>query len=264
MNSLSQTTSPEAPGGGDTGSRMYMVMVVCVATVGGFLFGYDVLIMSGAMIFIEKEFGLNPSPLGFSVSIISLDTMVGAFMAGWLSDRLGRKKTLILAAGLFMLSAVGTAFPPNIEIFNLFRFVGGMGMGVAMVTSPVYIAEISPARIRGTLVTFNQFVTVLGSIVAFLVSWRLAADANWRGMMGSVAAPSLGLLVGLARSCRRARAGWWAVVAGTRRAIFWPRLVDLLARRLRSPRSLIRSRKRNEWSTEAGASCFARAASASR
>ena len=198
MNSLPQTTSPETPGGGDAGSRMYMMMVVCVATVGGFLFGYDVLIMSGAMIFIQQEFSLNPSALGFSVSIISLGTMVGAFTAGWLSDRLGRKKTLILAASLFMLSAVGTAFPPNVEIFNLFRFVGGMGMGVAMVTSPVYIAEISPARIRGTLVTFNQFVTVFGSIVAFLVSWRLAADGNWRAMMGSVAAPSMGLLVGLA------------------------------------------------------------------
>ena len=198
---MPQITLPEQTGGGfsgDTGSKVYMWLVVLVATVGGFLFGYDTMIMSGAMIFIQKEFSLNPSALGFSVGSIIIGTMVGAFIAGWLSDRLGRRKTLMLAATLFMLSAIGTAIPPNVEVFNIFRFIGGLGMGVAMVTSPVYIAEISPARLRGMLVTFNQFIIVFGSIVAFVVNWRLAATGNWRGMMISVAVPTLGLLVGLA------------------------------------------------------------------
>ncbi|MGH9529774.1 MAG: sugar porter family MFS transporter [Terriglobales bacterium] len=114
-----------------------------------------------------------------------------------MSDRLGRKKTLLWAAGLFGVSALGTAFPSNITEFNAFRILGGFGVGAACIVSPMYIAEISPAAIRGQLVLVNQLANVVGALASYLVAYFLSFSGNWRAMFGSTAVPVVLFIVAL-------------------------------------------------------------------
>jgi len=179
------------------GSKLYLYSSVLVATVGGFLFGYDTLIISGAVIFLRDHFNLTPAAIGFAGSSIVIGSLIGTLVVGPLSDTLGRKRSLILAALLFGLSALGTALPRTFVQFSLFRIIGGVGMGVAMVISPVYIAEIAPARIRGFLVTLNQFVIVSGALGAVLVGYMLSFQGRWRWMFASEFFPAALLLLGL-------------------------------------------------------------------
>jgi len=130
------------------GRKVYLVIVTLFATVGGFIFGYDTLIVSGAIVFLKQHFSLNPAQEGFAVGGALLGCLVGSIVAGALSDRLGRKKTMMLAAILFAVSAIGSALPRTIFEFNVYRLCGGVGVGVAMLISPTYISEIAPARIR--------------------------------------------------------------------------------------------------------------------
>jgi len=183
------------------GSKSYLYLVVAVATVGGFLFGFDTMIFSGAQLFLQDAFSLNATQLGFAGACVILGCLVGTLLAAIISDTFGRKKTMIFAALLFAVSAIGTALPQNIAQFNFFRIVGGVGIGIAMVISPVYIAEISPRRIRGGLVTLNQIVIVTGALLAVIVGWLLAKyvspEVNWRWMFFSECLPILALAVGL-------------------------------------------------------------------
>src|SRR5205823_4752168 len=142
---VSRANGPKGQGG----SKLYLYLSVLVATVGGFLFGYDTLIISGAVIFLRDHFALSPAAIGFAGSSIIIGCLIGTLIVGSVSDRLGRKRSLILAALLFGLSALGTALPRTFLEFSIFRILGGVGMGVAMVISPVYIAEIARAKIRG-------------------------------------------------------------------------------------------------------------------
>ncbi|MCH2128908.1 MAG: sugar porter family MFS transporter [Pirellulaceae bacterium] len=182
-------------------SLPYLVLVVSVATVGGFLFGYDTLIFTGAGIFLRDSFQLSPDELGQAGASVVIGCLFGTWIAALVSDWIGRKKTMIFAALLFAVSAVMTAIPPDIHVFNMFRAVGGVGVGIAMVISPVYIAEISPKRIRGGLVTLNQIVIVTGALIAAIVGWQmgqhLAPDVSWRWMFASECIPILGFAAGL-------------------------------------------------------------------
>ena len=117
--------------------------------MGGFLFGYDLSIISGAMLFLKPEFGLTPDQVGLAMGSALLGCMAGPILGGTLSDRWGRKPTLIFAGLLFAAGSIGTALPANIVQFDLFRFLGGVGVGLASVVSPMFIAEVSPPRIRG-------------------------------------------------------------------------------------------------------------------
>lgn len=132
-------------------SLPYLVLVVSVATVGGFLFGYDTLIFTGAGIFLRDSFQLSPDELGQAGASVVIGCLFGTWIAALVSDWIGRKKTMIFAALLFAVSAVMTAIPPDIHVFNMFRAVGGVGVGIAMVISPVYIAEISPSESEADL-----------------------------------------------------------------------------------------------------------------
>ena len=141
-----QTTSPSFP---EERRKFYVYAVSVVAAVGGFLFGYDLAILSGAVILLKKAFALSDAMLGFAAGSALLGCAAGSAGGGWLADRVGRKRSFFVAVVLFGVSAVGTAIPKTIGTFCLYRAVGGVGVGLASVLSPMYIAEVSPARATG-------------------------------------------------------------------------------------------------------------------
>ena len=186
----------------ESGSTVYIWLVCIVAALGGLLFGYDTAVISGAIGFLQKRFELDPKWTGWAASAALLGCVIGVAFAGVMSDRLGRKKTLIVAAILFLVSGIGTAIPRNLAEFVIFRIIGGVGVGAASITSPMYIAEITPARIRGRMVSVNQFAIVSGMLLVYFANYFISqfgdetwnVNFGWRWMMGSEAIPSLLLL----------------------------------------------------------------------
>ena len=126
--------------------RFNINVIALIAATGGFLFGYDLSIASGALIFLKEQFGLDAAGEGLAMSSAILGSIAGPVVGMWLADRVGRRATLWIAAVCFMASAIGTALPRTILEFNIWRAVGGIGVGLAAMTSPMYIAEISPPR----------------------------------------------------------------------------------------------------------------------
>lgn len=185
------------------GSIAYVSRVCLVATLGGLLFGYDTAVINGAIGFLETYFELDPASKGWATSCALAGCVVGAAMAGWVSDRFGRRNMLVLSAVLFLISAIGTAIPRTLTEFIVFRIVGGVGVGAASMTSPMYIAEISPAAYRGRLVSLNQLAIVSGILVVYFVNYAIAGmgdeawnvTTGWRWMFGSEAIPAVALLV---------------------------------------------------------------------
>lgn len=186
-----------------SGSVLFVLGVCFVAALGGLLFGYDTGVINGSLKFVQLKLGLSPTMKGFAASSALLACIFGAAFAGALSDRLGRKKVLILSALLFLISAIGTALPRTIAQFILFRFIGGLGVGAASMTSPMYIAEITPAKIRGRMVSVNQFAIVFGMLIVYFVNYYIAGlgdlawntETGWRWMFGSEAIPAVMMLI---------------------------------------------------------------------
>ena len=197
------------------GSIVYLTLVCLVATLGGLLFGYDTAVISGAEGFLKTHFELSDRMVGWATGCALVGCAFGAAIAGVISDRLGRKKVLILSAILFLISAIGTAVPHTLSQFIIFRIIGGIGVGAASMTSPMYIAEISPARIRGRMVSVNQLAIVFGMLVVYFVNYFIAGHGDavdeqsgvtvatemwnvvhgWRWMFGSESLPAVALLV---------------------------------------------------------------------
>ncbi|HWW39848.1 sugar porter family MFS transporter [Pedobacter sp.] len=163
-----------------------------VIALGGFLFGFDTAVISGAEQSIQKYWDLNTVQHGLTVSIALIGTVTGALLGAIPSDRLGRKKTLYLIAFLYFISSLGTAFSTNWYIFLFFRFIGGFGVGASSVTAPIYISEISPADRRGKLVGLFQFNVVLGIVVSYFSNYliSLTGGNSWRLMLGIQSIPS--------------------------------------------------------------------------
>jgi SP family xylose:H+ symportor-like MFS transporter len=192
-----------AVAGRQAGSPTYVFLVTIVAALGGLLFGYDTGVINGALGPLKAHFGLNEVQEGWATACALLGCALGAGGAGPLSDWFGRKKVLILSAVFFFVSAVGTAVPQTLGTFIFYRILGGLGVGAASITSPMYIAEISPARIRGRMVSVNQFAIVTGFLVVYFVNYFIALQGDaawnervgWRWMFGSEALPALMLLV---------------------------------------------------------------------
>lgn len=153
------------------GSILFVMGVCLVAALGGLLFGYDTGVINGSLKFVQLKFELSATMKGFAASSALLACIFGAAFAGALSDRLGRKKVLILSAIMFLISAIGTALPQNLMQFIVFRIIGGLGVGAASMTSPMYIAEISPARIRGRMVSLNQLAIITGMLIVYFVNY---------------------------------------------------------------------------------------------
>lgn len=175
----------------------YIYMISMVSAMGGLLFGYDWVVIGGAKPFYEQFFDIadNPSMQGWAMSSALIGCLVGAALSGLLSDKYGRKRLLIFSAFLFTLSAMGTGATSGYTMFIVYRVLGGVGIGLASNLSPMYIAEIAPAHLRGRFVSLNQLTIVIGILAAQLVNWQIAepvpegfsgADilASWNGQTG--------------------------------------------------------------------------------
>ena len=184
------------------------ILLATVAALGGFLFGFDTAIINGAVQPVQVHFGAGALVLGLSVSSALIGSAVGAVTGGWLADRMGRVRTMVAAAVLFLVQSFGVGFAFTLADFSAWRFVGGVAVGVASVIAPAYIAESSPARLRGRLGSFQQLAIVVGIFVALLVDFAVAAAAGgaghpwllgipaWRWMFIAEALPSIVYLVG--------------------------------------------------------------------
>jgi SP family arabinose:H+ symporter-like MFS transporter len=177
----------------------YVYRCTYVAAVGGLLFGYDTAVVAGAIGFIQQKYGLSPAMMGWVASCALVGCVIGAMFAGSLSDRIGRKKVLMISAFAFAISSLGIMLPLGLNWFIVFRLIGGIGIGIASMLSPLYISEIAPANIRGRLISIYQMGIVLGILLIYFVnawiasmhneSWNI--DSGWRWMFGSGLLPSL-------------------------------------------------------------------------
>lgn len=157
-------------------SKVYTYFICFVGALGGLLFGYDWVVIGGAKPFYEAYFGISgsASDQGLAMTIALIGCMVGAMTVGWLADRIGRKKLLAISSIIFLLSSLATGAVNTFNTFLIARFFGGMGIGLASGLSPMYIAEIAPADIRGRMVSLNQMMIVIGILAAQIVNWLIA------------------------------------------------------------------------------------------
>jgi len=156
----------------------YLLPICLVATLGGLLFGYDTGVISGAIEPLTVRFALSEAMKGWVSGCVLLGCATGVLIVGPLSDRLGRKLAMFLAAVMFLLSAVGTALPPNVAVLIAFRFLGGVGIGIASISTPMYIAELTPAHLRGRMVAINQIAIVSGLAATAVINYVIA---HWQG-----------------------------------------------------------------------------------
>ena len=177
----------------------YVVLISIVAALGGLLFGFDTAVISGTINFIQPYFGLSEAGLGWAVSSLLFGSIGGVFIAGKAGDHFGRKRVLMLAAFLFLLSAIGSASAHVLIFFLISRILGGIAVGIASILSPMYIAELAPAKYRGSLVSMNQLAIVIGILVAFFSNYLLVGtgENNWRWMLLVMAAPAILLFFSL-------------------------------------------------------------------
>jgi sugar porter (SP) family MFS transporter len=174
-----------------------LILATIAASLGGLLFGFETAVINGALPFITKFFELTVTLKGFTVSAALIGCIFGALFAGRPADKYGRRFSLRILALLFLLSAIGTGFAPEINTFIIFRFIGGIAVGGASVISPLYISEISPAEYRGRLMVTFQLAIVSGILIAFFTDYLLinTGENNWRYMMFSMALPAIGFLI---------------------------------------------------------------------
>lgn len=179
----------------------YILGISFISALGGYLFGFDFAVISGALPFLRETFELSAWWEGFLTGSLALGCMAGCAMAGALAERYGRKPGLMLAALIFTLSSLGMAFSNTFSMFTTMRFAAGIGVGMASILSPLYIAEISPAHLRGRNVSINQLTIVIGILVTNLVNYFLAGKGEdaWRWMFGLGAVPSFIFLLGVLR-----------------------------------------------------------------
>ena len=210
--------------------KWYLALICLVASLGGFLFGFDTAVISGTVEHVREQFQIGDLWVGWFTSSALVGCVFGAMSAGYLGDKFGRKPILILSAILFFISAFGSTFPPSFTMLLTARFVGGLGVGLASVLSPMYISEFAPPKVRGRLVALYQLSIVIGILIAYFSNWYLQKQAGsamvvstsgianwvfkaevWRAMFGAEMFPALAfglLLLIVPRSPR------WLVLAG--------------------------------------------------
>ncbi|WP_316818514.1 sugar porter family MFS transporter [Pedobacter nyackensis] len=168
-----------------------------VVALGGFLFGFDTAVISGAEKSIQQFWGLSVFEHGLTISIALIGTVIGSLIGSQPSDRFGRKNTLYFVAVAYLLSSLGTALADNWHVFLVYRLLGGLGVGISSVVAPIYISEVSPANKRGRLVGLFQFNVVLGILISYLSNYLISqgGESSWRWMLGVQAFPSLVFLI---------------------------------------------------------------------
>ena len=190
----------------------YVIFMAAVAAIGGILFGYDTAVISGTTEIVKNQFQLTDMKEGWYVGCALIGSICGVLVAGSLSDYLGRKLTMLISAALFSISAIGCAVCGSFDGLVAYRIVGGVGIGIVSIVSPIYISEVSPAKIRGTLVSLYQLAVTVGFLLAYLANWVIDSNINtaltlgdpglslwermmnteaWRGMLGSETLPAL-------------------------------------------------------------------------
>ena len=185
----------------------YVIFMAVVAAIGGILFGYDTAVISGTTAIVKAQFGLSDAGEGWYVGCALIGSICGVLVAGSLSDYLGRKLTMLISAALFSISAIGCAVCGSFDGLVAYRIIGGVGIGIVSIVSPIYISEVSPAKIRGTLVSLYQLAVTVGFLLAYLANWVIDAGGDlavagnlwtnmwnaemWRGMLGSETLPAL-------------------------------------------------------------------------
>jgi sugar porter (SP) family MFS transporter len=182
-----------------SGVTLAMILTALGAALGGLLFGFDTAVISGTTSALQERFTLSEGALGFTVASALIGTVIGSLVAGWPSDRYGRRPMLLVVAICYVVSSLGTGLALDWYSLLAFRFLGGLAIGAASVVTPIYIAEVAPTHVRGRLVALNQLNIVLGILLAFLSNYVIASlappDVAWRWMFAIVAVPSVLFLV---------------------------------------------------------------------
>ena len=180
-----------------TDAKHFVYLATAISALGGMLFGYDVGVISGAILFIKKEFSLSPSLEEIVVSSVLLGSLLGAIAGGVLADRLGRRRLLIVTAIVFGLGAIGAALAPGTAWLITARIVAGAAIGIASFVAPLYISEIAPVAIRGKLVSVNQVALTSGIVLSYLIDYAFAPFQAWRWMFALAAIPAGAFAIGL-------------------------------------------------------------------
>jgi MFS transporter, SP family, galactose:H+ symporter len=186
-----------APSAERSSSERFVYVVAGVSALAGLLFGYDTGVISGAILFVKKQFALSSTLEEVVTSVVLLGAVIGAAAGGALADRFGRRKTIISAAAIFVLGAMGTALAPTVILLIAGRTIVGIGIGIASFSAPLYISEVAPANIRGSLVSLNQLAITVGIVVSYLVDYALSSISGWRWMFGLAAIPATILGMGM-------------------------------------------------------------------
>jgi len=184
-----------------TYNNTYILGISFISALGGYLFGFDFAVIAGALPFLERQFGLNEYWAGFATGVLAIGAIIGCLVAGSVGDKYGRKKGLFTAAAIFGLSSLAMAFSPSRNVFIFSRCMAGIGVGMASMLSPMYIAEISPAHLRGRMVATNQLTIVIGILITNIVNYSLrnVGEDAWRWMFGLGIIPSALFFIG----------AWW-------------------------------------------------------
>jgi sugar porter (SP) family MFS transporter len=177
--------------------RRFVYLATAISALGGMLFGYDIGVISGAILFVQKAFGLSTGSEEVVVSSVLLGSLIGAGAGGILADRLGRRKLLIATALVFALGAIGAAAAPNTGWLIAARIVAGVAIGIASFVAPLYISEIAPVAIRGKLVAVNQVALTSGIVISYLIDYAFAPSGNWRWMFACAIVPAMAFGAGL-------------------------------------------------------------------
>jgi sugar porter (SP) family MFS transporter len=178
-------------------NKFFLYISVVIASFGGFLFGYDTAVISGAILYIKQQLSLSSGMEEVVISSLFLSAMVGALLGGTLADRIGRRKVMIAAGVLFCAGSTLMAVAPSVSILILGRIITGISLGMVSVTAPIYISEISMAAVRGRMVTLNTLAITLGTLLAYLVDYFFSFSKSWRWMFGLEVIPALILIIGM-------------------------------------------------------------------
>ena len=178
-------------------AKRFVYLATAVAALGGMLFGYDVGVISGAILFVKKDFSLSPGVEEIVVSSVLLGSLIGAIAGGMLADRWGRRRLLIITAIVFGMAAIGAAVSPDTGSLIAARIVAGAAIGVASFVAPLYISEIAPVAIRGKLVSVNQVALTSGIVISYLIDYAFADAGAWRWMFAIAVVPAAAFGVGL-------------------------------------------------------------------